>query len=252
MNKLVLDNDNQTLELETISVKKGIYYFTKSDIFNIEIENRDTSLSFYVKDNLEAVVNILETNSNLQLCYHLGVNSKLIVNQFGSCQTDIIDVFLEEENANIEYHYAGLFKNKSSDITINIHHLASNTTSNIYNHLISFSAPLVLNVQGEVLKSSAGCICNQDNKIINIGPDLSLIKPNLLISNNDIEASHSAYIGKFNRDDVFFLQSRGLSLSASYNLLIIGFILGGSTLDSNYSDKIKQIIENYGGDYNES
>ena len=52
-----------------------------------------------------------------------------------------------------------------------------------------------------------------------------MIRPNLLIDCYDVISSHSAYIGSFRDDFVFYLMSRGLSREASYEILMKSFLV---------------------------
>ena len=85
---------------------------------------------------------------------------------------------------------------------------------------------LIFNVTSGVGKNVVNCKVDQNNRIINFSDNECIIKPILLIDNNDIEANHSAYIGEFNYNDLFYLMSRGINKDKAYNLLVKGFLLG--------------------------
>ena len=46
-------------------------------------------------------------------------------------------------------------------------------------------------------------VLNQENKIITMGDNNSEIRPNLYIDEFDVEARHSAIIGKFDKNEIF-------------------------------------------------
>ena len=69
----------------------------------------------------------------------------------------------------------------------------------------------------------------------------SEIKPNLYIDCSDVEASHSALIDKFTFDEIFYLQSRGISYDEALKLLIKGFLLSDIS-DSNLIKYINKIF----------
>ena len=48
-----------------------------------------------------------------------------------------------------------------------------------------------------------------------------IIKPNLFIDEEDVVANHSALIGTFSSDEIFYLMSRGISKEESFNLLLL-------------------------------
>ena len=53
--------------------------------------------------------------------------------------------------------------------------------------------------------------------------------PNLYIDSHDVEASHSALIGKFSDEELFYLQSRGLDIKSAEKLLVTGFLTSNIT-----------------------
>ena len=69
-----------------------------------------------------------------------------------------------------------------------------------------------------------------------------MIKPNLFIDENDVVANHSALIGTFKDDEIFYLMSRGLDKKDAENLLTKGFLLKGVTY---YKEVLENIINKY-------
>jgi Fe-S cluster assembly protein SufD len=153
----------------------------------------------------------LEEDTNI---YHYVINSSsnIIIN-------------LNKENIKLNYYYSNINYDDNT-YNISIKHNVSNTYSNVYNHSVNvLNNKLKYRVDGIIPKSSNKCICNQDNEIINLKDGLSTIWPNLLIDNYDVDSSHSAYIGKFKEEMLFYLESRGISKKSSYSLLIKGFLV---------------------------
>ena len=60
--------------------------------------------------------------------------------------------------------------------------------------------------------------------------------------NQDVVASHSALIGKFSADEIFYLMSRGIAQTDAQKLLTKGFLLNGI---SYYKDTLESIIDKY-------
>ena len=70
------------------------------------------------------------------------------------------------------------------------------------------------------------------------------IRPNLYIDCDDVEANHSALIDKFNKDELFYLYSKGINYSQADKLLTKGFLKTKIT-----SQEIIDIINTrYGGE----
>lgn len=113
-----------------------------------------------------------------------------------------------------------------------INHNVSYSESDIVNHCVNFTdKEFKFLVDSNVEKAAVECYCNQDNKIIDINGGKNYISPNLLVDNDLINANHSAYIGKFKKDVVFYLKSRGISEKECNTLLIKGFLLEKMNLD---------------------
>ena len=71
-----------------------------------------------------------------------------------------------------------------------------------------------------------------------------IIKNDLYIDEYDVNAAHSALIGKFSDKEMFYLQSRGITENEALMLLIKGFILSGIDLE-NIKGEINKKIEKY-------
>lgn len=190
-----------------------------------------------VSNNEEKIIHVFDYDDQ-DITYNLDKNSKLIVYQYGIDIDNNIVINLNGDNAAVEYYYSNINKdNHKYNILIN--HNASNTSSNIYNHGLNvFNNSLDYNITGKVLNTSDNCVCNQENQIINLENGNSTILPNLLIDNYNIVSNHSAYIGEFKEDILFYLMSRGISKKSGYDLLIKSFLINSSE-----SEEDKYLLE---------
>ena len=181
---------------------------------------------------------------NKKITYNLEANSKLVIYQYGIDIDNDITINLNGKNSEVEYHYSTINYNDHK-YNILVVHNEENTTSNIYNHGLNvYSKKLDFNITGKVIKKANKSICNQENQIINLEDGDSTILPNLLIDNYDVISNHSAYIGKFKDELLFYLMSRGISKRVSYDLLIRSFLINGLTSNEDISkleEEIKKI-----------
>lgn len=178
-----------------------------------------------VKESEEVFYNFDITNQNV--IYNVSNNSKLVVYQYGINIDNNIIINLNGENSNVEYHYSTI-NYDDHKYKIKVNHNNSKTISNLYNHGINvLDNKLDFDITGNVLNKSDKCECNQKNQILNISDGKSTILPKLLIDNYDVVSSHSAYIGKFKDEILFYLMSRGISEKVSYDLLIKNFLING-------------------------
>ena len=225
MNTIHIDN-NSNLTNITINEDTNIFYNNAKCNITIEIL-KDCKVFEYIKD------------SNIKTNYK--INSSLYINRFviNSSVKTIIDLNKEDIELNYYYSNINILDNKY-EITIN--HNKKRTISNVINHGINLgNNKLTYIVNGKVSKDSSGVICNQDSKIILTDDNNCLIKPNLIIDNDDVIANHSSYIGYFKKDEIFYLMTRGINELDSEKLLVKSFLIGN--MDISYEER-KIILEN--------
>lgn len=205
MHKIERDND-----IATISKDEKIFLLSKSD--------------------MKKTYNV-EKNVTLKI-YHYNID----------CSNNII-INLNGENSNLEYYYSTI-NYKDNEFKINVNHNAQNTTSNIYNHGVNIlNNKLHFDITGQVKKNIENCICNQENQIINLQDGNSTILPILLIDNYNVSSSHSAYIGKFKEDIIFYMMSRGINREKATKLLIKSLLINNGE-DTQELNNFKKEIEN--------
>lgn len=128
---------------------------------------------------------------------------------------------------------------------IAIYHNAEKTTSKIVNHGVTMDdGSIIFNVTNVVPQSKKGCIVSQQSRIIMNGRKECKISPNLLIDEYDVEANHAALIGKFQDEELFYLQSRGIPKEMAISLLTKGFLCSMIT-----EENMRTIIEDKISEY---
>ncbi|MFV0274724.1 MAG: SufD family Fe-S cluster assembly protein [Bacilli bacterium] len=205
----------------------------KNNKYEIINENKDLYLDINYEG--QSIINIKESTLNLYLLnvqqikntYNINISGKSFVNifMFNSSENKIdkIDIKINGEKSVLNFYLSSISKNVSN-YELNIYHNSNNITSNIFNRILN-NGDCKLIVNEYVLKECSGCIIDQKSKIINIGDGTSLIEPNLFVDNMDTIAEHSATIGKFKEDEIFYLNSRGIDYNTAIKLLIKGFLL---------------------------
>lgn len=223
---LILPN-GATLVHEDISLNKSsketsikclgdnFYYYLNQHLHNQLFFNK---VNFIVHGNLKSYFFTLE-------------NAQKHKNQ--------IDYQLLGESNLEHYALSNIQKGQLQDDSINVIH-APNSHSKI-NYQSLNKGKVVSQVNSLVNKESIGCSTEQNLKHIMLEKTaITNSKPNLMISNNDIVASHGNSIGSFNNDDLFYLGQRGLTKEQAYLVL-------ASSITSEYINKtnIKEELTNY-------
>ena len=175
--------------------------------------------------------------------YTYNITEDTVIYHYLVDSSSTVDINMVTEGVTLYYYYNTInYKNNSFSIKVN--HLKDNTHSELFNHGVNVgNNKLDFFVEGIVPKDSEKCICNQENQIINMSDGKSTICPNLLIDNYDVDSNHSAYIGKFNEDKLFYLMSRGISFDEANRLLLNGFLFNSDSIDLHKIDLFIKEIE---------
>lgn len=237
MLKLTVDNKDKIDDI----------IITEDTILNIRLDNCDREINIDVMDNMCLEVFELDNNTSNKINYNLRSNTQVIVNKLARNNSDITNININGEKASIKY-YSNIMNYKDNIYTFNVNHNASYSESDIVNHCVNFTeSEFKFMVTSNVIKKAIECYCNQDNKIIDMIGGKNYISPNLLVDNDLINANHSAYIGKFKKDVMFYLKSRGIKEKECNSLLIKGFLLEKMNLDELIKEEYVDFINsNFG------
>lgn len=114
-----------------------------------------------------------------------------------------------------------------------VNHNASNTYSNVnFKGVVNGSAKAWFNAKAIVNKDIEQIQAYQNNKNIQLSKKAEInTKPELEIYSDDVVCTHGATIGELDKDALFYLQSRGLTLEGAQHLLLEGFVKAQLTSD---------------------
>ncbi len=187
---------------------------------------------------MSKIIYVVDDNENKD--YKYNIEEDTVIYHFSINGSSNVEINLDKDGVRLDYFYNNI-NYDDNKFSIKIYHNESNTHSEIYNHGVNvFCNKLMYYVDGVVPKKSSKCICNQDNQIINMDNGKSMICPNLLIDNYDVDSNHAAYIGKFKDEVMFYMMSRGISREVAYRLLLNGFLINSDSIEK---DNIKLFLD---------
>ena len=262
MNKLIINNNKPVLE-----ANDGNLLFKVSDnnkflgVYNINIKiTNDTDLVIECMGSddlkIDICVNVLKDvkaniyeykqggNYKFQYKYYLEENGYLNIERVYDVNNinEMTIINLNCENARVNYNLKTVSKNNEKYNYL-VYHNAKKTVSNIINNGVNIlDGKLEFNVSSFVPNDIKKCDVNQSSRIINMNSNTCAIKPNLFIDEEDVVANHSALIGTFSFDEIFYLMSRGISKKDADSLLTEGFLMKGINF---YKEELKEIISKY-------
>lgn len=217
----------------------------KGDELVVNVD-KDTNILINSNNFKKCIIDVVDSNLNaliirendINQSYEINIRGGIVVLNLVSYSSLGLDVKinLNKENSKV-FVYNSVIANKKEIYNIRVNHNALKTDSDIYNNGITKDlGTIVFNVTSYVPKKSISSSVNQDSKIITLNEvNDNEINPVLLIDEYDSEARHAAFIGNFNKTQLFYLMSRGLSKKEASNLLINGLLIG--TLDVCFNEK---------------
>lgn len=202
MNKLLLEDDYCLSNCENL-----ICYHQ-----NIQINIQDTvKLNEYSLDNPSLVLNI--TN-----------NSNLVFDKINLVNKDTKITLNIDDNATVDLNYLVINEGKNK-INITANFKGNNSKCHIK-----------LRVINQTPESNANIICDgiieentKDNELIEdlkgliLHDDTIKISPNMLVNTNEVLANHLVTISSFDKEELFYLESKGISAETAKKLLITSF-----------------------------
>ena len=100
---------------------------------------------------------------------------------------------------------------------------------------------IVFNGVGFIVKGATGSNAYQSSRMLTLSSEAKAdANPMLLIDENDVMAGHGASLGRIDEEQLYYLQSRGLTRKESSRLLVHGFL--SPVISELTVDKIKELV----------
>ena len=217
-----------------ILVKKDI----NASIIEKNNKNRNIKIELENNSNLNYISIDLSDSSNKEIKLNSNSNVNMITSNFNGGNKNI-NIYLNKENANVNYKSIIMMKEDSDNEIINIYHNDKNTTSLIENYITSNKAKINIDVVGKIEKNKSNSNCVQKSRGIILSNDASIkVKPVLLIDEYDVSANHGCAIGKIDEEGLYYLMSRGITKKDAEMLIIKGFL--SPILNSLTNEELKE------------
>ena len=149
---------------------------------------------------------------NMDTTYKISSNSSLILN--------IVDFTNNDKDIKLSFN---LEKNKNYSLIIN--HNEKDSFSRVKVAGINLKGNISIIASSSIASGATNSDTRIEGKITNLSNDArSKISPILYIKENDVKASHSASLGSYNSDDLYYLTSRGITLDEAKKSITYGTI----------------------------
>ena len=211
--------------------------------FEFESISKKWKVAIEVDPNVTCHLFIYQKLQDCKVQYNFSIhqNSQVKVCKFQNMAAgrEMVEAHLLESGAFLDYVLKDICQEKET-IDYRIYHDDKKTRSDIKNNIVTGKVgKMLLQVSTFIPKGMQESIANQSNRIINFNDKKQEIRPNLYIEEFDVSANHSALIGKFSKEEMFYLESRGICEQDASRLLLQGFLLS-EVSDKKMSKKIEQ------------
>lgn len=245
-------NENQTFLLEgNMDVKLVVGKNKKIDLMLHYKNDCNINLIIDVAENTHLnVLHYYETKSleeNQNYNIYKDANVKIAYAQLTKTNnTQKIAIDLVGEGARVEVASGLLIKEKLA-MHIQITHKARHSYANMEHYaVVSDDAYLKLYGVGKISEKMSGSQAHQTTRVLTMAKNHHCeVTPVLIIDENDVAASHANSIGQPDDLQLYYLQSRGLSIEAALKLISSGYLEPMVNLleDTTLFSKIQTILE---------
>lgn len=250
-------NEDETFYTNSlkVEVKKGakaslIEVFTNTSTNSAYSVNR----TFHIEEDTDfeyaKVQHIVEDNSFIYNGNFIQEdNSKCKFTSFELGNAFVVNNYINIiDNKNVDYNLNALVKlhkdANTSNLVKTVHNNESSKSDINFKHSLKDEARAVFKAKSIVNKEALYSKAFQNSNTILLSNDASIYaQPHLEILIDELEASHGATTGTLDKEQLLYLQSRGISKDKAYDMLLKAF---ESQISDNISDKlIKEFIADY-------
>lgn len=166
------------------------------------------------------VINIIDDNTNLKI--EVEKDNMIIINCFFDNIQDMqIDV-KQFDDSYLVINYAGFIR-ENANVNINVDVIGNNNKTVVNTRTISQKNHATFDVKIKANESTQNNDIIEDLKAINEEGTVTFL-PVLQVDTKEVNASHYATIGGFDKNELFYLESKGLSTNKAKDILKRSFI----------------------------
>ena len=228
---LILNNDIKSIDIETdYDIDLNITSEDISNVFIRIVKAKNINIAAKIKNDVSILfwnedINGFSSNENYEVAENVNFNLSYGECNSGTCLRNI-NVDLIGENAKAILSSASLVDNKKT-YNMTITNKAKYSSGNINNYAVVLNnGSLVIDAIGKIEKGASKAKSHQVSRALSFeSGQQATILPELLIDENDVEASHAMSIGCVDENQLYYLMSRGLSNKECLMLISSGYLL---------------------------
>lgn len=250
--------------------KEGFYSYNltiqKKEQMHIHIDKHINASMMLSYHGIEASVHVflhLEEGSTLTFMIKNEITSKLTMDMqadvyrdasltLALCELDDaattanVQIALKQEGAYAKLRSACIVTAKKA-FAFDCVHETAHTTGLVENYaVVRENGNYYMKTVGKIKKGAYESVSHQTSRVLTMShKHTSEVEPILLIDENDVKASHATTVGQPDENQLYYLQTRGLSRQQALGLLIVSYIMPITEIfkDEDAIQKLKKEIE---------
>jgi len=201
----------------------------------------DKEISVSIVKNVRVFV--FSSFANLRLHFEIAPYVCFSLDSFGY-ETNVDFLFSFGACSSLDYQYSCI-NHEDHFVHVCLDHEEIKTSSKVSVHCLNEKdGKMDIQIDTKMNQKSVDSKSSQESKIILLGKNRSKIQPNLLIQENSkMQVAHSAYLGKWKEEDLFYLASRGIKKEDAKRVLSKAFLLNGRDFTYDEKDLILKKLE---------
>ncbi len=256
---IIVHNLEDENSINTNSLKINIAENIKASIIEIFVNKKEKNIYTVNREFNLAKNSQLEylkiqdfsedTSFLINYLNNLDDNSKLNHTNFElgkGFSLSIYDTNLEKENASFNINgLVKLYENADCSSIFNTNHENKKNTSDIkYKHILNDNSKAVFEAISRVDEKAFFSQVHQNSDTILLSDEATIFaKPHLEINIDELEASHGATTGSLNKDQLLYLQSRGIDEILAKQILLKA--VENEIIETILDEKVKEFIKEY-------
>lgn len=250
LDTIKLENGFSQYEIDTdLSISFKIECNIDSNVYIRIVNAKDINIEGTFIDGCNCSILFWnDSNSDIQVLEKYVVNNNCdITLSYGECNGTRtkrdVELIMSGENSSSSINSASLV-NTFKQYDIKVINDAINTRANIRNYAVVLEeGKLMIDAVGKINKGAKKSSSHQVSRALSFAKGQSTtILPELLIDENDVQASHAMSIGKVDERQLYYMMSRGLSMNECTTLISKGYLL--PITDSIQDETLKNTLIN--------
>jgi Fe-S cluster assembly protein SufD len=200
-------------------------------------ENAEVSILFW---------NVSETPCEFDESHDVAENGKLTI-AYGECNGAATK---RRTYTSLRGRYASALVSSASlvsdrkNYSMNVVNFAPHTSGEIRNYAVVLkTGVLTIDAIGRIVKGAKRAESHQTSRALSFEEgQKSTILPELLIDENDVQASHAMSIGRMDEDQLYYMMSRGLTPQMCTTLISTGYLMPITEVIDN--DELRETLRN--------